>query len=175
MGLFTAPSDVADSYMSVGYGLGKIPFYQDTYDSLQGYSVGSAEKPPYSMKKLDSFTNQQAQQRYDPLNLYDPFSMPQQEPILNKQPSTLEALRQRSKPLYMGLDRVESQDYRQTDPTQSERMLAGQMDPSMNGESPVPGSEFSVQFKKLKPFNQNNYLRMLEKNNRGTEPKNEDE
>jgi hypothetical protein len=40
MGLFTAPSDGVDTYMGVGYGLGKTPFSQDTYDSIQGYGLG---------------------------------------------------------------------------------------------------------------------------------------
>lgn len=81
------------------------------------------------------------------MNLYDPISMqPLQmhEPVFAKQPSTLEALRQRSKPLYMGID---SYDYRQQ-PDPAERLRPAQ---EMNTDQAQ--SEFPFQFKKLKPFN----------------------
>jgi hypothetical protein len=68
----------------------------------------------------------------------------------------------------MGLERTDSQTYRQ--PDQSDRMRAApeQLTESQNSE------QFNFQFKKLKPFNPNTFLRMLEKNTRG-DAKNEDE
>jgi hypothetical protein len=55
MGLFNSPNDITDSYMSVGYGVGKTPFSQNTYDSFQGYD---RYDKPYVKKPTEGYPPQ---------------------------------------------------------------------------------------------------------------------